>query len=137
MFKLPECPYCGKKLGYKASASLMSGKTMKCRKCGKLSQVKYRARCVKLAVVFAALLITLNTLMLFSENNKTLLPNIILTVGVIIIYLALTPLNVRLFEIEGQRDPEPKRKKNRRRHKKTKYNEVEFDENPLKGTTFD
>ncbi len=139
MFKLPVCPYCGRQMGYKASIMLMDKKQTSCRKCGKLSKVRYKGRCAWLAAVFIAVLIVLNTLMLFSENNKTLIPNMVVTVAVIIIYLALTPLTVRLCEIEGQRDRQPvqKLKKNRHRQKKTKYTDVKFDENPLKGTSFD
>ena len=137
MFKLPVCPYCGKAVRYTDSKRLMREKRSECRSCHKRSAVKYKAACVKMGAVFAALLIGLNTLMFFKGNNKTLLPNLIVTVSAIFVYMILTPLTVRLTEIEGQREDEPKLKKNRHRHKKTKYSDVSFEEDPLKGTSFD
>lgn len=137
MFKLPVCPYCGKSVRYTDSKRLMREKHSECRGCRKKSAVKYKAACVKMGAVFAALLIGLNTLMFYKGNNKTLLPNLIVTVGAIFVYMILTPLTVRLIEIDGQREAEPKLKKNRHRHKKTKYSDVNFEEDPLKGTSFD
>ncbi len=137
MLKLPSCPYCGKQFGYKASAAMTGQKTAECRKCRKLSQIRFKAGCAKMAAVFAAVLIAINTLMIFSGNNKTLIPNFVVTVAVILVFIALVPLKVKLLEIEGQREPEPKLKKNRHRRKKTRYEEVKFKENPLEGTSFD
>ena len=57
MFKLPVCPYCGRQMGYKASIMLMDKKQTSCRKCGKLSKVRYKGRCAWLAAVFIAVLI--------------------------------------------------------------------------------
>lgn len=137
MLKTPVCPYCEKKLDYKNSMLAMSAPRYTCRKCKKASAVHFKAASARMAVLFAVLLIGLNTLMFFKGNNKTLLPHIIATVIPIFIFMALTPLKVRLEEIEGQRDPEPKRKKNRRRYQKIKHDDVLFDEEPLKGTSFD
>lgn len=138
MFRLPVCPYCGKKIEYKSSAAVIFRKgNVKCRRCGKLSKPSYVRSCVIMAVVAAALMIALNTLMFFKGNNYTLLPNFIVTMCAVAVYFILIPLKVRLSEIEGQREPEPKRKKNRHRHKKVKYENVKFNEDPLKGTSFD
>lgn len=90
-----------------------------------------------MGAIFVLMLIALNTLMFFHGNNKTLLPHLIATMVPLIIFMVLTPLKVTLIEIEGQRDPEPKRKKNRHRHQKIRHDDVLFDEEPLKGTSFD
>ena len=137
MMRLPVCPYCGKKLGYKQSAEAMGERNFSCRGCKKLSKVKYKAACAGMGAIFIAALILLNTLMFFFGNNKTLLPHFIATLIPLILFMVLTPLKVRLTEIEGQRDPEPKRKKNRHRHRKIRHDDVLFDEEPLKGTSFD
>ncbi len=137
MMKLPVCPYCGKKLDYGRSVTVMGEKKYVCRSCKKISKVKYKAACAKMGAIFVLMLIALNTLMFFHGNNKTLLPHLIATMVPLIIFMVLTPLKVTLIEIEGQRDPEPKRKKNRHRHKKIRHDDVLFDEEPLKGTSFD
>ena len=137
MFRLPVCPYCGKKLDYKASLMSMGVENIKCRQCGKLSRVKFKAACAGLGVLFFLLLVGINTLMFFYGNNRTLLPHFIVTVTVILIFMSLTPLRVKLLELPGQRDSEPKLKKNRHRRKKVRYDEVLFDEDPLKGTSFE
>ena len=139
MPKLPVCPYCGRVLEYKESAAAMRVKEYRCRKCKKLSRVSSLLRRVILGAVLAAALIAVNTLMLFSENNKTLLPNLIVTLIGIAMYFIFSPLCTRLAEIEGQRDtePQPKLKKNRHRQKKTRYKDVTFKQNPLEGTSFD
>lgn len=138
MFDLPSCPYCKRRSDYRESKGFMHSKNAKCRRCGKISAVKYKAACVRLAVLLAAALIGLNTLIFFKGNNKTLLPNLIVTVTAIVAYLLITPFKVKLEEIAGQRDDEHhKLKKNRHRHKKTKYKDVSFEDHPLKGTSFD
>ena len=133
IMRLTQCPYCGKMLDYKASVNAINTKSgrFECRRCRKFSAIKYKAACAKWAVIFALALIALNA------AGKTILPNLVVTITAIIIYIALMPFHLKLSEIDGQREPEPKLKKNRHRKKKTKYKEVEFDEEPLKGTSFD
>lgn len=137
--RLPRCPYCKKQLDYKNAfrAKNSPDKQYKCRRCGKLSSVRHRAANAKTAAIFGAAAIALNTLMFFKASSKTLLPNLIVTLVFIIVYLVLTPLNVTLHEIASQKEPEPKLKKNRHRHKKTKNEDIKFNEEPLKGNSFD
>ena len=137
--RLPICPYCGKQLDYKASVQILNNreKQHECRRCKKLSAVKYKAACAKSALIIGAVTIALNTLMLFKAVGVTLLPNLVVTIIAIVLYMVLMPLHVKLFELEGQKEPEPKLKKNRHRHKKVKLQDVEFDKEPLKGTSFD
>ena len=139
IMRLTQCPYCGKMLDYKASVNAINTKSgrFECRRCGKFSAIKYKAACAKWAVIFALALIALNSAIFFNAAGKTILPNLVVTITAIIIYIALMPFHLKLSEIDGQREPEPKLKKNRHRKKKTKYKEVEFDEEPLKGTSFD
>lgn len=137
MLDLPKCPYCSKHFDYVESAKAASKREGCCRRCKKKYSVHWRASFTKTAIIAFLLLISLNTLIFFQGNNLTILPNLIVTVLAIIICIATIPWKVKLYEIEGQRDPEPKRKKNRHRHKKTRYDDVKFDESPLKGSIFD
>ena len=137
MLKLPECPYCGHKFDYSRASKSLREKNLRCRKCGKLMKVSYKLSAVKTAILFFVFLVALNTAYLFHTKNQTIIPNLIITIFFIIVYLAVLPLKVRFLPIPGQEDPPEKLKKNRHRHKKTKNKTIEFDEDPIKGTTFD
>ncbi len=137
MLKLPMCPYCGYKFDYSRSSKALHEKNVKCKKCGKLMKVSYRLSAAKMAVLFFVFLIVLNTVYLFHTKNQTIIPNIVITVVFIAVYLVLVPLTIKFGVIPGQEDPPEKLKKNRHRHKKTKNKDIEFNENPIENTTFD
>lgn len=137
MLKLPVCPYCGHSVGYDPAKKSMRVKQIKCIKCGKKMSVSYKKSAAKTAVWFVLFMVFVNTLFLFSANNKTLLPNLIFTVVFIFVYMAIVPLTVKYDKIDGEEDPPKKLKKNRHRHEKTKNRMTQFDDNPLKGTTFE
>ena len=82
-------------------------------------------------------LVFVNTVYLFHSKSQTIIPNIVLTVLFILVYLVIVPLRLTFGKIDGQEDPPEKLKKNRHRHKKTKNTKIEFEDNPIKGTSFD
>ena len=137
MLKLPICPYCGFKFDYSAAKKALREKEVKCRKCGKTMSVSYKLAAVKTAVLFFVFLVFVNTVYLFHSKSQTIIPNIVLTVVFILVYLAIVPLRITFGKIDGQEDPPEKLKKNRHRHKKTKNTKIEFEDNPIKGTSFD
>lgn len=137
MLKLPICPYCGFKFDYSPARKALHEKQVKCKKCGKLMSVSYKLAAAKTAILFFVFLVFVNTVYLFNSKSQTIIPNIILTVLFIFVYMAIVPLKVSFGKIEGQEDPPEKLKKNRHRHKKTKNSMPKFDENPIEGTSFD
>lgn len=120
MLKLPICPYCGFKFDYSKARKTLSEKQVKCKKCGKIMSVSYKLAAAKTAVVFFVFLVFVNTVYLFHSKSRTIIPNIVLTVVFIFVYLAIIPLKIKFGKIDGQEDPPEKLKKNRHRHKKTK-----------------
>lgn len=137
MLKLPICPYCGYKFDYSRSSRALHGNAVKCRKCGKLMNVSYKLSAAKTAAVFFVFLVVFNVVYLFNTKNQTIIPNIIITIVFIILYIVIVPLQIKFSTIPGQEDPPEKLKKNRHRHKKTKNQNIEFNENPIENTIFD
>ncbi len=139
MSKRKTCPYCTAKIDYgrRLKAVKSKSKEMPCIKCGKLMRVSYRKSAFFMGVIFFIALIGLNTITLFLTKSRTIIPNLVMTVAFIALYMSIVPTLLRFGEIAGQEDEPPKLKKNRHRHKKDKKQKIEFDENPLKNTTFD
>lgn len=137
MLKLPVCPYCGFKFDYSAAKKNLREKEVKCKKCGKVMSVSYKLAAAKTAVLFFVFLVFVNTVYLFHSKSQTIIPNIVLTVIFIFVYLFIVPLRITFGKINGQEDPPEKLKKNRHRHKKTKNAKIEFEDNPIKDTSFD
>lgn len=139
MFRLDKCPYCGFKFDYTrcSMATHSKDKTFACRKCGKLMSVSYKKSAFVMGVIFFVALIAMNTLYLSAAKNTTIIPNLVMTIIFIVLYMVLVPLLVRFGKLPGQEEPPQKLKKNRHRHKKDKPDKIEFDENPLQNTTFD
>ena len=137
MLKLPKCPYCGFGFDYSKAAKSLHEKEVKCRKCGKIMSVSYKLAAARTAILFFVFLVFVNTVYLFHSKSQTIIPNIVLTVIFIFVYMAIVPLKITFGKIEGQDDPPEKLKKNRHRHKKTKNCKIEFEENPIENTSFD
>ncbi len=137
MLRLPICPYCGYKFDYAPAKNALKEKQVKCKKCGKLMSVSFKKAAAKTAFLFFVFLVFVNTLYLFNSKSRTIIPNVVLTVVFIFVYLAIVPLKISFGKIDGQEDPPEKLKKNRHRHKKTKNNLPEFNDNPIEGTSFD
>jgi len=110
---------------------------VKCKKCGKKMSVRFMGAAVRMALWFFVFLVFLNTVYLFNSKSQTIIPNIIITLLFIGLYLVIVPLKISMEKIEGQEDPPQILKKNRHRHKKSKNNLPKFQENPIKGTSFD
>ncbi len=115
MFKSGVCPYCGSTIEYKKRSSAIRENSHVCRKCMKRSTVRFKQSGVMLGIIFAVVLIALNVLMFAKGHNKTVIPNFVITIGAIILYLSLLPLTTEFIRIESE-DPPRKLKKNRRRH---------------------
>lgn len=98
--------------------------------------VSYKKSVAVMAVLFFVALIVLNTVYLKFTKSLTIYPNVIFTVLFIVLFIILVPLRVQYYKIPGQ-EPVEKLKKNRHRHKKTKNQRIDIDDNPLKGTSFD
>lgn len=139
MFKLAKCPYCGFKFDYTRCSKAMHSKykTFTCRKCSKIMSVSYKKSAFVMGVVFFVALIAINTIYLSFAKSRTIIPNLVMTIIFIVLYMVLVPLRVRFGKLPGQEEEPPKLKKNRHRHKKDKPHKLEFEENPLKNTTFD
>ncbi len=139
MNKRNKCPYCGADIDYKHRLKYVrnKGRDVSCIKCGKLMSLSYRKTAFFMGAIFFAGLVAMNTFYLFFTKNRTVIPNLILTMALIVLYLMLVPVNVRFKKIAGQEEEQPKLKKNRHRHKKDKKQKITFDENPLENTTFD
>lgn len=90
-----------------------------------------------MGLIFFTALVAMNTFYMFFTKNSTIIPNLIMTVCFIFIYMAIVPTKVRFRKIMGQEEEQPKLKKNRHRHKKDKKQNITFNENPLINTTFD
>lgn len=119
MFKAGLCPYCEKKIDYKKRAIAISDKNYLCRHCNKNSQVIYIKSAVLLGIIFVSILIALNILILSKGHNQTIIPNFVITVVSIIIYLVLLPLTTEFIKKQDEEETQ-KLKKNRHRHKRTK-----------------
>jgi len=120
MLRLPICPYCGYKFDYAPAKRALRAKQVKCKKCGKQMSVRFKRAAFIMGVKFFVFLVFINTVYLFNSKSRTILPNIIMTVLFIVIYLVIVPLKVSMDKIEGEDEPPQKLKKNRHRHKKTK-----------------
>ncbi len=134
-----KCPYCGAQIDYKRRMRYVKdkGRNAKCIKCGKIMRVSYKRAAAFIGIIFFVVLVAMNTFYMFFTKNSTIIPNLIMTVLFILLYMALVPAMVRFRKIAGQEEEPPKLKKNRHRHKKEKNNKIEINENPLKNTTFD
>ncbi len=139
MSKRKVCPYCKAKIDYGRRLKAVKSKAnqITCIKCGKIMSIAYKKSAFLLGLIFFIALIAINTFYLFLTKNQTVIPNLVMTVAFIALYMAIVPTLLRFGKIAGQEDEPPKLKKNRRRHKKDKKQKIEFDENPLKNTTFD
>ena len=139
MSKQSKCPYCSAQIDYKHRTKYVKDKSkeVKCIKCGKLMKMSYRRAAAFWGFVFFVGLIGINTVYLFFTKNKTIIPNLVLTVVFIVIYMLIVPQMAVFRKIPGQEDALPKLKKNRHRHKKDKNDKIEFEEDPIKNTAFD
>ncbi len=91
MFKLPVCPYCKTVYRYKDTVNAVRKKENECYHCHKKFKAKIFPYILIEAVVFIALSIGMNLLILSRMSSFNLLPLFASTIGFLLIIILLIP----------------------------------------------